>query len=243
MITSHLRRIGYFPARARPKIRLRGAGVTWHKCQNQRTQIMPDFIPPADPAKIIWLTNLKTKIAGYAVTFGLSAARVAQLIAWCDDLIAKINAAAQAKRDWLAASAEQATQEKASLAGIRGEVAQWKPNPNMTAAITADLKLMSTAAAFNPDTYKALITSAEAFSGYNRLKFQKGGVGSVNFYWRKVGETVWRFLARDTNSPYDDHTPATTPGGPEVREYLAFGVVNDVQIGLPSDIVTVTFGG
>lgn len=85
---------------------------------------MPDFIPPADPAKIIWLTNLKTKIAGYATTFGLSPARVAQIIAWCDDLIAKINAAAQAKRDWLAASAEQATQEKTSLAGIRGEVAQ-----------------------------------------------------------------------------------------------------------------------
>ena len=204
---------------------------------------MPDFIPSADPAKILWLTNLKTKIAGYATTLGITTGRVTQLIAWCDDLIAKINAAAQAKRDWLAASAAQATQEKASLAGIRGEVAQWKPNPNMTDAIVADLKLTGTSTPFNPDTYKATITSAEAISGYTRLKFLKGGVDSVNFYYRKKGESEWKFLSRDTNSPYDDHHPLTTPGVPEVREYLAYGVVNDVQIGQPSDIASVTFGG
>jgi hypothetical protein len=54
---------------------------------------------------------------------------------------------------------------------------------------------------------------------------------------------VWKFLSRDTNSPYNDHTPLTTPGVPEVREYQAYGVLNDVQIGLASDIVSVTFGG
>ena len=33
------------------------------------------------------------------------------------------------------------------------------------------------------------------------------------------------------------------PGTPEVREYQAYGVLSDAQIGQPSDIVTVTFGG
>jgi len=32
-------------------------------------------------------------------------------------------------------------------------------------------------------------------------------------------------------------------GTAEVREYQAYGVLNDQQIGQPSDIVTVTFGG
>ena len=45
---------------------------------------MPDFIPPADPAKILWLTNLKTKIAGYATTLGITTGRVTQHLAWCD---------------------------------------------------------------------------------------------------------------------------------------------------------------
>ena len=204
---------------------------------------MPDYIPPADDAKIIWLTNLKTKIAGYATALNITSGRVTQIIAWCNDLIAAINAAAQAKRDWLSSSAAQATQEHTSLAGIRGEVALWKPQPGMDAATEADLKIVGTSTPFNPDTYKGNITSAEAFSGYVRLKFQKGGVGSVNIYSRKRGETAWQFLSRDTNSPYDDHHPLAVAGVPEVREYIAFGVVNDVQIGQPSDIKSVTFGG
>jgi hypothetical protein len=47
----------------------------------------------------------------------------------------------------------------------------------------------------------------------------------------------------DTHSPYDDHTPLAVPGVAEVREYQAFGVLHDQQIGQASDIVSVTFGG
>jgi hypothetical protein len=54
---------------------------------------------------------------------------------------------------------------------------------------------------------------------------------------------IWLTNLRDTNSPYNDHTPLTTPGVPEVREYQAYGVLNDVQTGQPSDIVSATFGG
>ena len=41
----------------------------------------------------------------------------------------------------------------------------------------------------------------------------------------------------------DDHAPLAVAGQSEVREYQAFGVLNDEQIGLGSDIVTVTFAG
>ena len=47
----------------------------------------------------------------------------------------------------------------------------------------------------------------------------------------------------DTHSPYDDHTPLAVPGVAEVREYQAFGVLHDQQIGQSSDIVSVTFEG
>ena len=47
----------------------------------------------------------------------------------------------------------------------------------------------------------------------------------------------------DTHSSYDDHTPLAVPGVAEVREYQAFGVLHDQQIGQASDIVSVTFGG
>lgn len=41
----------------------------------------------------------------------------------------------------------------------------------------------------------------------------------------------------------DDHNPLALPGTPERREYQACDVLNDAQIGQPSDIVSVTFGG
>ncbi len=147
-----------------------------------------------------------------------------------------------AKLAWLAAAATKATQETASLGGLRGEINQWKANPACTDAIEAAMKIVGSGSSFDPNTYKTKI-SAQVVGDHVVLKFSKGETDGVNFYWRKKGETVWKFLSRDTNSPYNDHTPLTTPGVPEVREYQAYGVLDDAQIGQPSDIVSVTFAG
>ena len=53
---------------------------------------MADFVPPADDAKIIWLTNLRDTIDDWSAILGLTAARVTQIKAWCNELIAEINA-------------------------------------------------------------------------------------------------------------------------------------------------------
>ena len=43
--------------------------------------------------------------------------------------------------------------------------------------------------------------------------------------------------------PFDDQTPLPPPGEAETREYQARAVVGDEEVGLPSDIVAVTFAG
>ena len=203
---------------------------------------MADFIPPADDAKLLWRVNLRDHIDDHAATLGVSAARVTQIKKLCNDWIDAINAVNQAKQAWLATSATKATQEKTSTTGLRAEINQWKANPAMTPAITAGLKLAGSGSTFDPNTYKASIT-VEGISGHVRIKFVKGQTDGIALYCRLKGQSVWRFVSRDTNSPYDDYTPLAVPGTPAVREYQAFGVVNDQQIGQPSDIVTVTFGG
>jgi hypothetical protein len=85
--------------------------------------------------------------------------------------------------------------------------------------------------------------TAEANHGFVRVRFKKTGFDGVNVYTRRKGETEWRFLARDTNSPYDDYSELAKEGAAEVPEYRVIGVCKDEQIGLPSDAVTVTFGG
>ncbi len=43
--------------------------------------------------------------------------------------------------------------------------------------------------------------------------------------------------------PFDDQTPLKTPGVFEEREYQARGVINDEEVGQPSNIVSVKFAG
>jgi hypothetical protein len=74
-------------------------------------------------------------------------------------------------------------------------------------------------------------------------RFKKLGFDSVNVYARASGESEWHFLARDTNSPYDDHRELAKPGTPEVREYRLIGVLKDQESGTPSDSTSVTFSG
>jgi hypothetical protein len=203
---------------------------------------MADYIPGSDGDLVTWLANLQSKLGNYVATLGLTAPRTTQITTWCTDAISAIQNLAQKKGEWLAASADKQTQVSAALAGLRSEIAQWKANPAMTPAIAADLLINSTGGAPDPNTYQPQL-SAQAFAGYVRLKFTKKGVDGVNLYVRKQGEAAWQFLARDTNSPYDDHTPLANAGAPEVREYQAFGVINDEQVGQPSEIARATFAG
>src|SRR4051812_25493827 len=101
---------------------------------------MADYIPNTDDELIVWLTNLKTKVTSYTGTLGISAARAAQIIAWCDALIASIQTTAQKKNDWLAAAAAKNTQADTSITGLRSEISQWKKNPVITDSIIADLQ-------------------------------------------------------------------------------------------------------
>ena len=203
---------------------------------------MADYVPTTDGGLKKWLVNLKTDLPDLVTQLEITPARLTNITGWCDALIAAMDAAEKAKTDWLAASQTKQTQMTTSLAGLRGEVAKWKVADGMTDAIAAELQIVGGGTPFNPETYQAQIT-AQAFSGYVRFKFRKLGADGINLYTRIKGTTGWKFVSRDTNSPYDDHTPLAVAGQSEVREYQAFGLLGDEQIGIASDIVTVTFAG
>lgn len=203
---------------------------------------MPDFIPKDDAGLANWLSNIKTKLPLYAATLGLTAAEVTDMQTNCDQLIAQIQDVEAQKTAWQSAAALKETTKKQTLAALRSTFNQAKANPAATPAMLQDLNIVGTSVPLDGSAYKPKL-SVESFGGYNRVKFRKEGADGVNIYMRKKGESAWQFLARDTNSPYDDHTPLTTPGTPEVREYQAYGLVGDDQIGQASDIVSATFTG
>ena len=75
------------------------------------------------------------------------------------------------------------------------------------------------------------------------IRFEKRGVDGMRVYCRRKGQTTWTFLALDTSSPYIDGNPLFQAGVPEVREYMLRGVIDDVEIGLDSDIQSITWAG
>lgn len=200
------------------------------------------YLQTKDSELLAWLNNYKTKITTHATTLGVSAALLTQEKAWCDAMIAAINLIETKKQELKSAVAGKETAMQTQVGALRIEIARHKLSSGYTAAIGQDMGIVGIHIEFDAATYKAKIT-AELFGGFVRIKFVKRGVDGINLYHRKKGTPDWLFLARDTKSPYDDHIVLETPNQPEHWEYRAFGVLDDAEIGLASDIVEVVYGG
>jgi hypothetical protein len=203
---------------------------------------MADYVPTTDGGLKKWVINLKTNLPALVTPLEITPVRLTSITGWCDSLITAMDAAEQAKNTWLAASQTKQTQATTSLTGLRAEIAKWKTADGMTDAIATELQIVGGSTPFNPDTYQPQIT-AQAFSGYVNIKFKKLGADGIILNSRLKGTMGWKFISRDTNSPYADYTALAVAGQSEVREYQAFGVLADEQIGQASDIVSVTFAG
>ena len=201
-----------------------------------------DYIPKNEGQLNIWLSNYRSKLSTHGETLGFTPDQIAALEDACDTLIAKINDVESAKAA-LKTTVETKNLTKSDTLGlIRNETAKMKVNDNYTEAIGQDMGIIGESSSPDLNTMSPEI-SAEAFPGYVRIKFTKRGFSGVHIYTRLKGSQTWAFLSRDTNSPYDDHRPLSSPGTPETREYMAIGLDGDDEIGQQSDIVSVVFGG
>jgi hypothetical protein len=201
-----------------------------------------DYIPNKDGDLLLWAQNYKTKIATLGTVLGLIDDDVKAQQKLCDALITSITNVQTARAT--AASLVKQKEDTIQTAGgeLRLLIGRLKKAPGFTAATGEELKIMTTNNTVDKTAYKAKIT-AELFAGFVRIKFTKQGADGINVYHRKKGQAAWQFLARDTKSPYDDHIALAAAGQPEHWEYRAYGVLGDDEIGQPSDIVEVVFGG
>lgn len=199
------------------------------------------FFPKMDSELMVWANNYKNKIAVNAPFLGLTAEQINEEIAYCDQLIAAVEEVNGKKQALKASLDARLLAIEAQGGALRTEIARHKLAAGYTDAIGRDLGIISHRIDFDPNTYKAKI-SAEIFAGVARLKFMKRGADGLNIYHRKKGGSTWKFMARVTKSPFDDHIVLENPIQPEHWEYKAFGVVDDLEIGIASDIIEVIVG-
>jgi hypothetical protein len=201
-----------------------------------------DFIPSNWADYRAWLLNMHTEIDTEGPKFGLTAGAITAIKNTCQAEIDKIDAYNGALSAADAALETVKDGKGITDTALREDIGDWKTADGWTDAIAAKLRVVSTKTAFDPNTYKPEYT-VKILGGEIRIDFKKRGVDGVRVYRRLKGQTSWTFLALDTSSPYIDGHPLAQPGVPEVREYMLRGVIDDVEIGLDSDIQSVTWAG
>ncbi len=134
-------------------------------------------------------------------------------------------------------------------------VGQIKANANYSKTIGEDLGIEAVETGFDAANYKPE-ASAKAVLNDVTIKFKKAGADGVAIYSRVTSGTPssppssgtpatlndFEKIAVDYHSPYVDNRPLKVAGQPETREYYLRGILKDVLIGVPGDVIRVSVG-
>ena len=202
-----------------------------------------DFIPTKRSERKEFYQNLSLNVATEGPKFGLAPAEATAAKALADGIIAAFADTDDASNALNSARTVERNTETANQAALRKKIANWKTLPGYAASGSeAVLKLKGAAVAFDAATYKPVIyVSIQA--GRIQIDFEKLGVDGIAVYMRRRGEAIFKKIGTDTDTPYFDTGPLLLPNVPEVREYMARGMIGDEEIGVDSDIVSLTYPG
>jgi hypothetical protein len=201
------------------------------------------IIPDSHSNRLDFFQNLKQQIADNAATLGLDAAALLAINAVLDPLIATYQVLVDAEQAVVAANADAAQVFTQQVKPLRAIIDQLKTNPKLTDGMGEDMRIFTSATTHNPQDTKPSI-KASAQPGHVTITGSKDYAELVDIYMSIAGTTAWALVGvRRRKFPFDDQTPLKTPGTPEQREYQARGIIGEDEVGQPSDIVTVVFGG
>jgi hypothetical protein len=221
------------------------------------------YLPKREPERVIWLNTFAAKIGAYAATVGITPAEVtligkmAAFYAYIIGLVEMTKTFTQTLTQFkdtltfapigtvlgaiptLTPGAAPPVTDAGIFTVISGYVSRIKASSAYTTSIGEDLGIIGDETTFDEGAYAPEIKGETTPDGA-KVKFTKKGVDGINVYSRSKGDSTWEKLAFDSSSPYLDARPLQTPGTPEVREYRGRGVINDVEIGQFSDIISIT---
>jgi len=201
------------------------------------------IIPDSHENRLSFFKTLKAVITTNAGALGWNAAKLALVNAVLDPLIATYQTLVDAEKAVITANANAAQVFTDEKAGLQDLIAELKANPGCTDGMETQMGLVTTSSKPAPADMQPSI-KASAQPGFVRISGSKDYADLVNIYMRLAGVAAWTLIGiRRMKFPFDDQTPLKVAGVPEQREYQARAVVGDDEVGLPSDIVAVTFGG
>lgn len=209
----------------------------------KKNRMAGDFIPRKRSDRYLWWQNLQDKLDVEGPKIGLTAAEITAAKDIAAEITGAMEAVDAADTALKGARATEKETEANTLASIRLAVRNWKTRANYASSgVEGTLQLVGTGSDFDPNAFKPTLRLS-IVGGQIKLDFTKGECDSVAVRCRLRGSTGWTKLGLDSLTPYYDTAPLANPNAPETREYYVIGVIDDLEVGQPSDIVSIVFGG
>jgi len=200
------------------------------------------YIGGSEQAQRTFFQNFFNNIDAAAAPLGLLPEMVAALKAQSTAAFTSIDDVIAARLSFASTVAAKNTAVASASSFVKNEVSIIKRLPGYTEAIGESLGIIPPPSPFDPNTYQAKILSVvnSAPGGQVKIRFNKayGNISGVNVYYKLQTQPDWTLLGLRLTTPSRIDTPLAQPNVPEVRDYRVIGVINDVEIGLPSDTVT-----
>ena len=213
------------------------------KHKNKHTKTM-DIIPQSYGNLKAWLAKQNTELtAAVAASIGMTEAERTAYLAAVTAILNPVTAIVALMEELEEKTAAFPDILDAQLPLIRAAIKRAKTSPGSTADIETSLGWVAPTVNNDPENSRPNIT-VEAQRGRVKIGGNKPGFEAVNIYRRIKGEVQWKLVAvRKRKFPYYDESALAVANTPEVREYMAIGVVNDEEIGQMSEIKEVVYAG
>ena len=203
-----------------------------------------DYIPQSYPNLDAWCALQATDLtAALATEIGMTAAERTAFLAAVSTVKAAVAPIVDLMQQLEELTANFPGILEAQMPSIRAAIKRAKTAAGCTPAIETQLQWIGDTHHFDPDTARPSI-EVEAQRGRVKIAGRKPGFEAANLYCRRKGDVQWRLIAvRKRRFPYYDEAPLAVPGTPEVREYMAIGILKDDEVGQPSEIQEVVYAG
>lgn len=201
-----------------------------------------DYLPDDMGGKLLWLTNFVAKLAVHGAGLGVTPAKQTALSTKVTDFQTAVNDAEAAKTTYHSKVADARISQRAvisDLGGARSIVNEIQESPALTDIIAQDLGIIALEDSFDPNTLVPIIKKLLATGeGWVLVNFLKGKAERINIYCKRGNETEFTLIGSDGESPYLD-SRANLTDAPEKREYKIRIVINDVEVGQFSAVVSI----
>jgi hypothetical protein len=198
-----------------------------------------DYIPPKDDNFLTWHDRFKTTVTANLMALGLAAGDATAVNTDNTEIHAKMAASNLADTTAKQATADKKASRKTIEAHTRAMVRRIKAAPGYTVALGELLGIIGPEDSTDLSTAKPTLQGADKRGGRVEVGFNLLTSEGVNIYSQRDGDTDFKFLSRDTCSPYLDTRPLLVAGKPELRQYRAIFVVGDQEVSQFSDDLTV----